>query len=117
MNGSVRILGIPGSLRKASFNRAALRAAQELVPPDATLDTFDLEGVPPFNEDHEQTPPARVIELKAKIREADAILIATPEKPSCSRRSPACLRAPSSCTAPSSRTGPADRTSLARRSR
>jgi chromate reductase len=79
MNGSVRILGIPGSLRKASFNRAALRAAQELVPPDATLDIVDLEGIPPFNEDDEQTVPERVVELKARIREADAILIATPE--------------------------------------
>lgn len=79
MNGVVRILGIPGSLRKASFNRAALRAAQELVPPDAALDIIDLDGIPPFNEDVELTPPARVVELKTRIREADAILIATPE--------------------------------------
>jgi chromate reductase, NAD(P)H dehydrogenase (quinone) len=79
MNESVRILGIPGSLRKASFNLAALRAAQELLPPDATLEIFDLEGIPPFSEDDERTPPAHVIGLKARIREADAILIATPE--------------------------------------
>jgi chromate reductase, NAD(P)H dehydrogenase (quinone) len=78
MNG-VRILGIPGSLRKASFNRAALRAAQELVPPDATLEILGLEGIPPFSEDDEGTPPASVVGLKARIREADAILIATPE--------------------------------------
>jgi chromate reductase, NAD(P)H dehydrogenase (quinone) len=79
MNGSVRILGIPGSLRKASFNRAALRAAQELVPAEATLEIVDLDGIPPFNEDDERQLPARVVELKARIREADAILIATPE--------------------------------------
>jgi chromate reductase, NAD(P)H dehydrogenase (quinone) len=79
MNGSVRILGIPGSLRKASFNRAALRAAQELLPPDASLEIFDLEGIPPFSEDDEQSLPPRVAGLKARIREADAILIATPE--------------------------------------
>jgi chromate reductase, NAD(P)H dehydrogenase (quinone) len=79
MNGIVRILGIPGSLRKASFNRAALRAAQELVPADATLEIFDLDGIPPFNEDDERTLPIRVAELKAKVREADAILFATPE--------------------------------------
>ena len=79
MNGSVRILGIPGSLRKASFNRAALRAAQELLPPDANLEIFDLEGIPPFSEDDEQSLPPRVAGLKARIREADAILIATPE--------------------------------------
>jgi chromate reductase, NAD(P)H dehydrogenase (quinone) len=79
MNGIVRIVGIPGSLRKASFNRAALRAAQELVPAEAALEIFDLDGIPPFNEDDERSLPARVVELKARIREADAILIATPE--------------------------------------
>jgi hypothetical protein len=79
MDGIVRILGIPGSLRKASFNRAALRAAEELVPADASLEIFDLEGIPPFSEDDERALPTRVVELKARIREADAILIATPE--------------------------------------
>jgi chromate reductase len=79
VNGSVRILGIPGSLRKASFNRAALRAARELLPPDASLEIFDLEGIPPFSEDDEGSLPPRVAGLKARIREADAILIATPE--------------------------------------
>ncbi len=75
----VRILGIAGSLRKASYNRAALRAAQELVPADATLDIFELDGIPPFNEDHERTLPPAVAELKAKVRAADAILVVTPE--------------------------------------
>jgi len=78
-SSTVRILGIAGSLRKGSFNRAALRAAQTLVPADATLDIFDLEGIPPFNEDDEKTLPPRVAELKAGIRAADAVLIVTPE--------------------------------------
>jgi chromate reductase len=77
--GPIRILGIPGSLREASYNKAALRAAQELLPDGATLEVFDLEGLPAFNEDDERALPARVVELKARIREADAILIATPE--------------------------------------
>jgi chromate reductase, NAD(P)H dehydrogenase (quinone) len=75
----VSILGIPGSLRKASYNKVALRAAQELLPDGAKLEIFDLDGIPPFNEDDERLLPARVIELKARIRETDAILIATPE--------------------------------------
>jgi chromate reductase len=79
MKGSVRILGIPGSLRKASFNRAALGAAQELVPTDAVLEIVDLDGIPPFSEDDERSLPAGVVELKTRIREADSILIATPE--------------------------------------
>ena len=73
------ILGIPGSLRKASFNRHALVAAQALVPAGAALEIFELEGIPPFNQDQEKQPPARVTELKAKVRAADAILFATPE--------------------------------------
>ena len=79
MNGTVRILGIAGSLRKASFNRATLRAARELAPADAVLEIFDLDGIPAFSEDDELSPPRRVVELKAQIRAADAILIATPE--------------------------------------
>ena len=79
MASSVRILGIAGSLRKDSYNRAALRAAQGLVPADATLDAFDLEGIPLYNQDHEKAPPPRVAELKTKVREADAVLIVTPE--------------------------------------
>lgn len=73
------ILGIAGSLRKASFNRAALRAAQQLTPAGVKLEIFDLQGIPPFNQDDESHPPERVTELKQRIRAADAILIVTPE--------------------------------------
>lgn len=44
MSKPVRILGIPGSLRRESYNRAALRAATQLVPEGATIDIFELEG-------------------------------------------------------------------------
>lgn len=76
---TLNILGIAGSLRRASYNRAALRAARELVPRNARLDIFELDGIPCFNQDDEQEPPARVIELKARVRAADAILFVTPE--------------------------------------
>ena len=79
MSNPVRILGIAGSLRKASYNRAALRAAATLLPPDATLETFELEGLPGFSEDDEKSPPAQVVELKRRIRAADALLFSTPE--------------------------------------
>ncbi|NTW49894.1 MAG: NAD(P)H-dependent oxidoreductase [Chlorobiales bacterium] len=79
MNESIHILGIAGSLRRESYNRAALRAAGQLLPEDATLEIFDLEGIPVFNQDLEKPLPERVAELKAAIRKADAILIATPE--------------------------------------
>src|SRR5690349_18842411 len=73
------ILGFAGSLRRDSFNKQALRAAQKLVPQGVTLEIFELDGIPLFNQDEEKNPPAKAAELKSKIRAADAILICTPE--------------------------------------
>lgn len=79
MSKQIRILGIAGSLRQKSYNRAALRAAAELAPEGATVEIFELDGIPGFSEDDEQNPPEKVVELKGKIREADAVLFVTPE--------------------------------------
>jgi chromate reductase, NAD(P)H dehydrogenase (quinone) len=79
MEKIVNILGFAGSLRKDSFNRSLLRAALGLVPRDARLEIFELDGIPPFNQDLENQPPEKVKEFKGRIRAADAILIATPE--------------------------------------
>lgn len=80
MDNVLHILGIAGSLRRASYNRAVLRAATQLVPSGATIDIFDLDAIPLFNQDVEKEQfPASVTEFKRRIRQADAILIATPE--------------------------------------
>lgn len=79
MNKSVRIIGIAGSLRRQSYNRAALRAATQLAPEDAAIEIFELDGIPLFTEDDERDPPTRVIEMKRRIRESDAVLFVTPE--------------------------------------
>src|SRR5215470_14937707 len=79
MSKLVRILGIAGSLRRESYNRAALREATKLLPEDTALDTFELNGIPGFNQDEEQNPPAKVVELKRRVGESDAVLIVTPE--------------------------------------
>jgi chromate reductase, NAD(P)H dehydrogenase (quinone) len=79
MSEAIRILGIAGSVRRESYNRAALRAATQLLPEGATIDIFEIDGLPGFSQDEEQNPPAKVVELKKRIREADAILIVTPE--------------------------------------
>ena len=79
MNNPLVILGIAGSLRNDSYNRSALRAAQELVPEGARIDIFDIGGLPGFNQDDEGNPPAKVTELKRAVRAADAILFVTPE--------------------------------------
>jgi chromate reductase len=79
MKDNVRILGIAGSLRRGSYNRGALRAAVSLAPKDASLDVFEIDDIPGFNQDEEANPPARVVELKKRVRESDAVLFVTPE--------------------------------------
>ena len=72
-------MAFAGSLRKGSYNKALVRAAVEVTPENVTMEVFDLEGIPPFNQDDENNPPTKVAEFKEKIRNADALLIATPE--------------------------------------
>ncbi len=73
------ILGIAGSLRSGSYNRGLLRAAAGLLPPGVTLEVFDLAPLPLYNEDLLAHPPQPVLDLKARIRAADALLFACPE--------------------------------------
>ncbi|HEX7245755.1 MAG TPA: NADPH-dependent FMN reductase [Solirubrobacterales bacterium] len=77
----MRVLGISGSLRRGSTNGALLRAAAERLPGGAELVELERLGeVPPYDEDVEgERAPAAVEELRAAVREADAILVATPE--------------------------------------
>jgi len=77
---AVKVLGICGSLRKGSYNAAALRAAQELAPDGLTIETFDIAPIPIYNEDvrAEGLPPA-VEQFRERIRAADALLFVTPE--------------------------------------
>lgn len=76
----MQILGIPGSLRTNSFNAAALRACQPLLPSGVTLEIFDIASIPLYNEDVYQLGfPAAVQIFREKIAAADALLIAAPE--------------------------------------
>jgi chromate reductase len=76
----MRILGIAGSLRGASFNRALLRQSARLLPDGVEWEEWDgLATIPPFNEDHEDAPGQAVEDLRAAIASADRLLIATPE--------------------------------------
>jgi chromate reductase len=76
-----RILGIAGSLRGASYNRALLRAAVELAPSGVEITTFDeLGALPLYDGDVEAAgEPAAVHELREAIDAADAVLLVTPE--------------------------------------
>jgi chromate reductase len=79
MADKVKILGFAGSLRKGSYNKMLLRAAVEVAPAEVALEVFDLEGIPPFNQDMENSPHEKVMALKEKVKAADGILIVTPE--------------------------------------
>lgn len=79
MENNLNILGFAGSLRAGSYNKALLRAAAELMPEDATLEIFDIAGIPAFNQDIEVNMPTMVKDFKSKIMKADAIIISTPE--------------------------------------
>jgi chromate reductase len=77
----MRVLGISGSLRSGSYNARLLRAAAQVLPPEAGLELWQgLASVPPYNEDEEGlATPRPVSELRRTVAEADAVLIATPE--------------------------------------
>ncbi len=76
----MRVLGISGSLRGDSHNLRLLRAAAELLPPEAELVLFGgLKAIPPFDEDDEAAPGRVVESWRAEIGTADALLFATPE--------------------------------------
>ena len=80
MADTLKIVAFTGSLRRGSFNKSALRAAQKLAPEGASVEIVDLALLPFFNEDLEaEGVPEVVEEFLAKIAAADALLICTPE--------------------------------------
>ena len=78
--GAIKVLGICGSLRKSSYNMAALRAAIASKPPGMTVEVADISQIPLYNEDvRAQGFPPPVQKLRDQIAAADALLFACPE--------------------------------------
>jgi chromate reductase len=75
----LKILGVPGSLRKNAFSLGLLQAAVEVAPSDVRIEIADIRGFPVFNQDEEQNAPAPVRAFKEKIRAADAVLFSINE--------------------------------------
>ncbi len=77
----MRLVGIGGSLREGSYNRALLEAAVAGRPQGVEVEWWDgLERVPAYDEDLDRSPaPVAVAELRRTLASADAVLIATPE--------------------------------------
>src|SRR5882762_272525 len=76
----MQILGICGSLRKASFNMAALRACQEMMPQGMAMKIATIGDIPMFNQElFDAGPPESAKRLRTEVTEADGVLIASPE--------------------------------------
>ena len=76
----MRLLAVSGSLRRDSHNSRLLRAAAQQLPPGVELELYEgLKQIPPFDEDDEAAPAPEVLEWRAAIEAADAVLFATPE--------------------------------------
>lgn len=81
MDGKIKVIGFAGSLRKGSYNKMLLKNVQQLFPDDMELEIIDIPDIPIYNYDIQasQGIPSSVIEIGEKIRNAHAVLIATPE--------------------------------------
>jgi chromate reductase len=80
MASPLSVVAISGSLRRGSYNTAALRAARELAPDDMTIEIAPIEDLPLYNADVQAVGfPAEVLSLGARIAAADAVLFASPE--------------------------------------
>ncbi len=76
----LNFIGIAGSLRKDSFNKALLHTAEELISNEATIEIRNIGELPHFNEDLESANfPNQAQELKQQIENTDGIIISTPE--------------------------------------
>ncbi len=77
----ITIIGIPGSLRKDSFNLRLLQAAQTITPQHCRIEIETLEDIPLYNGDVELAAgvPPPVEKLKDRIAATDGLLIASPE--------------------------------------
>ena len=78
---TIKVLAIPGSLRKDSYNKALLEEASRLAPDGVDIEVYrDGQSIPLYNQDIDgELSPGPVVDLRARIREADALLVASPE--------------------------------------
>lgn len=80
MSESFRILGIPSTLRRASFNTGLLRAAREIAPHGVAIDIYPIREIPMYDQDEdEERSPSVIRDFRGQIRASDALLLATSE--------------------------------------
>lgn len=77
----LHLLAIPGSLRSGSFNRALALTLVDLAPEGVEVEVFELHDIPLYNQDldTDERRPDPVQRLKARIDEADGLILVSPE--------------------------------------
>jgi chromate reductase len=75
----MKILVIPGSLRVNSFNKALARHIVEIAPKEVEMEILELNDIPMFNADLEESLPVPIVYLLDQVSKSDAIIISTPE--------------------------------------
>ena len=78
---TLKVLGICGSLRKASLNMAALRACRELMPEGMSLEISEIGDLPLYNQEYDEpgTAPEQYARFREQVGAADGVLFVTPE--------------------------------------
>lgn len=76
---NLKFIAFAGSIRKESYNRKLLKAAQELAPKNVEIEILDIADLPHFDEDLEKDFPEVAQNLKKRIEQTDGVLISTPE--------------------------------------
>ena len=80
MSNKIRIVAFSGSLRKASYNTAAIRAAMEVAAGQCEIELVDISDLPLYNQELDgENVPQQVLQLTQQVLAADAILFSTPE--------------------------------------
>lgn len=76
-----KLLGMSGSIRRESYCKAILETIREQASADTVVNNFDLEPIPPYNQDidNEKGYPAPIRALRHAVIEADGIIAVTPE--------------------------------------
>ncbi|MGB1249729.1 MAG: NADPH-dependent FMN reductase [Candidatus Promineifilaceae bacterium] len=81
MSETIKVVGLVGSLRSGSLNRALVEAAAEVAPDGMEISIFPLNEIPPYNFDVEKNDgfPEAVVALRDAVQSADALILSTPE--------------------------------------
>jgi chromate reductase len=79
LSGTYRLLAIPGSIRRASVSKAVLRTLRDKAPAHVAIELFEIDDIPPYNQDFDHDPPEPVRALRQAIVAADGLIVLSPE--------------------------------------